>query len=181
VTPAPRVLYLVICGTPAASGAHDFIRELQTDGWDVCAVTTPMGSRFIDADQLATLTGHPVRSTYKNPDDPDVLPPGDVFVVAPASFNTVNTLAKGISDTLGVGLVCEGMGAGRPVVVAPWSNPALANHSAYARSIQQLRNDGVHLILTPRTEPGAPLIDPGGPFPWDDVLTEVRKLPDATA
>lgn len=179
MTSAPRVLYLVICGTPAASGAHDFIRELQTDGWEVCAVTTPMGSRFVNATQLAELTGHPVRSTYKNPDDPDVLPPGDVFVVAPASFNTVNKLANGISDTLGVGLVCEGMGAGRPVIVAPWTNPALANHSAYGRSIQQLHGDGVHLVLVPRTEPGASLVDAGGAFAWDNVLREVRKLSDA--
>jgi hypothetical protein len=55
-------------------------------------------------------------------------------------------------------------------------NRALANHSAYARSIRSLQNDGVRVVLTDRTKPGRSLTDPGGLFPWTDVLAEVRKL-----
>jgi phosphopantothenoylcysteine synthetase/decarboxylase len=176
VTTAPHVLYLLTCGATVGDGIYDFVRQVLDDGWQVCAVTTPMGNRFVDADRLRTLTGNPVRSTYKNPDDPDVLPPGDVFVVAPATFNTVNKIANGISDTLGVGLICEAIGNDKPVIVAPWSNRALARHGAYARSLQCLRDDSVRLVLTARTEPGGPITDPGGQFPWDQVLTEVRKL-----
>jgi phosphopantothenoylcysteine synthetase/decarboxylase len=183
VSSAPPVLYLVICGTPAASGAYDFIPEIQADGWDVCVITTPMGARFVDSARLEALTGHPVRAEYKHPDDPDVLPPGDAFVVAPASFNTVNKIANGISDTLGVGLVCEAMGLKKPVIIAPWSNPALARNSAYDRSIQHLRGDGVSLVFAERTYPqsllqdrSAPATDLGGEFPWQDIITAVRKL-----
>jgi phosphopantothenoylcysteine synthetase/decarboxylase len=180
------VLYLIISATPAASGAYDAIPELQADGWDVCAITTPSGARFVDSARLAALTGHPVRSEYKHPDDPDVLPPGDAFVVAPASFNTVNKIVNGISDTLGVGIVCEAMGYGKPVIIAPWINPALARHGAYDRSIQHLQVDGVSLVLAERTfpmsmlhDPDAPVADPGGAFPWNDVLSTVRQLPNA--
>jgi hypothetical protein len=35
------------------------------------------------------MTGHPVRTSYKLPDEPDVLPPPDAILVAPATFNTV--------------------------------------------------------------------------------------------
>lgn len=178
MTPARRVLYVIICGTTAASGVYDLISEALADGWDVCAVTTPMGARFVDSNRLQSLTGHPVRSDYKAPDEPDVLPPANAFVVAPCTFNTVNKLANGISDTLAVGLVCEGIGNDLPVIVAPWANRALIRHGAYRRSIEHLRNDGVRFVLTERTEPGPSLVDPDGSFPWDDVLAEVRKLPE---
>jgi hypothetical protein len=45
----------------------------------------------------------------KHPDEPDVLPPPDAFIIAPATFNTINKLATGISDTLALGLVNEGI------------------------------------------------------------------------
>jgi phosphopantothenoylcysteine synthetase/decarboxylase len=178
VTSVTPVLYAVICGVSNAASSYDFITDVMNDGWRVCVITTPMGARFVDAAHLAGLTGHPVRSAYKNPSDPDVLPPADAYVVAPASFNTVNKLANGISDTLAVGVVCEAMGNRRPVIVAPWMNHALASYSAYARSIGCLRADGVRVVLTDQTKPGRTPHDAAGSFPWTDVLAEVRKLPD---
>ena len=55
----------------------------QADGWDVCAVVSPDGRKFVDTPALAALTGHPVRSAYKNPGDVDVLPDADAMIVAP--------------------------------------------------------------------------------------------------
>jgi len=178
VTSAPRVLYTVICGVSNAASSYDFIIDVINDGWRVCVITTPAGARFVDAAHLAALTGHPVRSVYKNPSDPDVLLPADAYVVAPASFNTVNKLANGISDTLAVGVVCEAIGNGQPIIVAPWLNRALASNSAYARSIGCLQADGVRVVLTDQTKPGRAPHDATGSFPWTDVLAEVRKLPD---
>jgi hypothetical protein len=76
----------------------------------VCVIVTPDGAKFADLAGLAELTGHPVRSQYKQPDDPDVLPPPDAFVVAPATFNTINKWANGISGTLALGLLNEALG-----------------------------------------------------------------------
>jgi hypothetical protein len=56
---------------------------------------TPTAARWLD-DQvpaLEELTGHPVRSRYKLPKDPDVWPPADVAVLDPATFNTINQWA----------------------------------------------------------------------------------------
>jgi phosphopantothenoylcysteine synthetase/decarboxylase len=171
------VLYAVICGVSNAASSFDFITDVIKDGWRVCVITTPMGARFVDAAHLAQLTGHPVRSAF-NPAGADILPSADAYVVAPASFNTVNKLANGVSDTLAVGVVCEAIGNRQPIIVAPWMNRALANHSAYARSIDCLQAEGVRVVLTDRTTPGRSQHDPGGSFPWTDVLAEVRKLPD---
>jgi phosphopantothenoylcysteine synthetase/decarboxylase len=106
------VLYVVGSGCPASTDLVPFVKELIEDGWRTCVITTPMGARFVPCFELEQLTEFPVRSEYKMPDEPDVLPPADAIAAAPATFNTVNKIAKGITDTLASGLVCEGIGAG---------------------------------------------------------------------
>ena len=92
-------MYVIACGGRPAADLPAFITWAQDQGWDACVITTPAGTQFVDADRLADLTGHPVRDDYKRPEDPDVLPfPPDAFVVAPATFNTINKWANGMSD-----------------------------------------------------------------------------------
>jgi phosphopantothenoylcysteine synthetase/decarboxylase len=104
VTP---VLYVIACGGPPASQVADFVRYAQDQGWDTAVIATPDGARFLDTALLTELTGHPVRVQYKQPGDPDVLPPATAMAVAPATFSTVSKLAHGISDTLALGLLNE--------------------------------------------------------------------------
>ena len=108
----PPVLYVIACGGYPAGKLSDFVSFAQAAGWDVCVIATPDGAKFLDAAHLADLTGHPVRVHYKQPDEPDVLPPPQAFVIAPATFNTINKLAAGISDTLALGLLNEAVGVG---------------------------------------------------------------------
>ncbi len=172
--PRARVLYIVACGCPPAGQLSGFVGFAQQQGWDVCVIATPDGTKFLDAAQLAGQTGHPVRSTYKNPDEPDVLPPPDAFVAAPATFNTVNKWAAGISDTLALGLLNEAVGLGLPVVAAPWPNAALARHPAFLRSVASLRGWGVRVLLDPSRLPGAA---PGpARFPWEDLRAGLASL-----
>jgi hypothetical protein len=170
------VLYVIACGGSPAGGLPGFVAQAQGLGWDVCVIATPSGLKFIDAAELAGLTGHLVRSEYKQPDEPDVLPPADAFVVAPATFNTVNKLAAGISDTLALGLLNEGLGGGKPIIVAPYPNRALAGHPAFAASLAALRSWGLELVFDPDQLPG-PQDDPGSVlFPWAALVEAVRKL-----
>jgi phosphopantothenoylcysteine synthetase/decarboxylase len=168
------VLYVVACGGPPAAQLDIFVGFAQRQAWDVCVIATPDGSRFLDAARLAELTGHPVRSQYKRPDEPDVLPPADAFVIAPATFSTVNRLALGISDTLALGLLNEGLGAGLPIIAAPWPNAALARHPAFQRSMGLLREWGVRVIFDPARLPGA-TAEPAV-FPWDELEAALRGL-----
>ena len=96
----------------------------------MCVIATPSALKFMDLDHLANLTGHVVRYDYKQPDEPDVLPPPDAIVVAPATFNTVNKWAAGISDTLALGILNEALGLGLPVIAVPFPNIALAQASS---------------------------------------------------
>src|SRR2546421_130446 len=91
-----RVLYIVACGSPAARNVYILVGLAQADGWEVCVVATPDGRRYLDDSALATQTGHQVRSSFKNPGDPDVLPVPDAMIVAPATLNTINQWSVGI-------------------------------------------------------------------------------------
>ena len=100
---AKGILYTIACAASSGTLVPNFVREAQAMGWSVCVITTPQGTKFLDIPLLERLTGYPVRSEYKRPEEPDVLPRADAIVVFPATFNTINKWALGISDTLAVG------------------------------------------------------------------------------
>jgi phosphopantothenoylcysteine synthetase/decarboxylase len=149
------------------------VTHAQETGWDVCVIATPDGMKFLDAARLADLTGYPVRSQYKQPDEPDVLPPADAVIVAPATFNTINKWAHGISDTLALGLLNEATGLRLPIVAAPWLGPGLLHHPALRASIDSLRQWGVRIILdwNHPAQPGGSSV-----FPWDQVRSQLGEL-----
>lgn len=147
------VLYVVSCGSPAARFVPEFVKIAQADGWAVCVIPSPDGRKFVNVETLAELTGYPVRSEYKHPDEPDVLPPADVVVAYPATFNTLNKWVLGISDTLAVGLLCEYMGLRKPVIAVPCvgTNSGLDTHPAFRRSLAALAEQGVHVVYDRET------------------------------
>lgn len=176
---AKPVLYLIGCATPPVLEIADPIKQSRARGWDVCLILTPTAATWLEADldSLSTLTGHPVRAQYKLPAQPDVLPPPDAIIVAPASFNTINKWAAGTADTLALGLITEGIGKKLPLVALPHLNSAQAAHSAFGRSVEQLRGDGVRVILGDYDGHLPHVIGSGRkPFPWGLALNAVENV-----
>ena len=176
VTPvrARPVLYVIACDGPPAGELPAFVRFGKAEGWDVCVIATQHGTKFMDFPRLAELTRHQVRVNYEDPDAPDVLPPADAFVIAPATFDLVNKLAQGISDTLALSLVNEAVGLSLPIVAVPWPNAALARHPVFRRNVGALREWGITVILDTARLPDAsqqPAV-----FPWDDLRSELARL-----
>ena len=90
------VLYVVCCAAPPALSSEGLIVRAQARGWDVCLICTPTAARWLQADLpgLANLTRHPVRSQYKLPEEPDLLPPADAIIVeSPPLFDGFAGLA----------------------------------------------------------------------------------------
>ncbi len=175
------VLYVIVCGSPLAHRVGALVKAAQADGWDVCVVCTPDGRKFVDTGALARQTGHPVRSAYKNPGDPDVLPDADAMIVAPATVNTVNKLAAGIADTLALGLLIEGYGKGLPIVLLPYTNEPMAAWPVFRENIDRLRSWGIRVLFGPDV---VTLHDPGkgdaddrlDSFPWRLTLAALADL-----
>jgi hypothetical protein len=173
------VLYLVACGARAAAGLAPFITGRQEDGWEVCVVATPSALAFMNAAAVTAQTGHVVRSAYQRPDEPDVLPPADAIIVAPATFNTINKWANGNSDTLALGLLNEAIGLALPIAAVPTPNVALAQHPAFINSITRLRSWGVRILYDPEVFPlPTPNMGPQAAalFPWMELARQSRDL-----
>ncbi|MGA8112401.1 MAG: flavoprotein [Actinocatenispora sp.] len=172
------VLYALVCGSPVARRVDELVTAAQRDGWRVCVLATPAGARFLNAPALRLQTGYPVRSAYKDPGEPDLLPAPDAIVVAPATCNTINKWAAGISDTLVLGLLTEAFGLGIPVVAVPYSNRAHVAHPVFQANLVRLRSWGVRVVFG---EDVCPLPEPGGAeaavdsFPWRLALDSVPR------
>jgi phosphopantothenoylcysteine synthetase/decarboxylase len=175
--PDERVLYVITCGSPLARDVGRLVALAQQDGWAVCVVSTPDGRKFLDVPALEAQTGYPVRSAYKQPDDPDLLPPADAMIVAPATVNTVNKWAVGITDSLALGLLVEAQGLGLPLVAMPFTNAAMAIHPAFRDSLERLRGWDVTVLFGDDVLPpfppgsGARYLDQ---YPWELGLDALR-------
>lgn len=140
------VLYLVTCGAPPAAEIPEQIPAFQADGWDVCVVATPAALDFVDTRIIETLSGRPVRCAPRKPGEADPFPPAHAVALAPATFNTINKWATGISDTLALGLLNELLGAGLPITTVVWAKDVLRAHPAYPGHVQTLKDSGVRFI-----------------------------------
>jgi phosphopantothenoylcysteine decarboxylase/phosphopantothenate--cysteine ligase len=157
-----RIL-LGVSGGIAAYKALELVRLATGAGHVVRVVQTPTSQRFVGEASFAALSGAPVLLSEFERDPargvfPDQEPPthdplshlelvanADVFLIAPASANTIAKLAAGLADNL---LTSCALAAGCPLVVAPAMNNRMYEHPATAANLRTLRERGV-LIVEP--------------------------------
>src|SRR6185312_4927514 len=126
-----------VTGGIAAYKALELVRLATGAGHTVRVVQTPTSRRFVGEASFAALSGAPVLLSEFQRDPargafPDQQPPphdplshlelvsnADVFLIAPASANTIAKLAAGMADTL---LCSCALAARCPLVVAPAMN-----------------------------------------------------------
>ncbi|GAA3224526.1 flavoprotein [Pseudonocardia petroleophila] len=142
MTGTQQVAYVVACSAPPALDLARLTKLIIEEGWTTYAILTPTAATWVDVDALAEASGHPVRVDPRRPGEPDPLPPADVVIAAPLTFNSLNKWAAGISDTLALGLLNEALGLDAPIIVAPCIKKALRRHPAYKQNADRLRSAG---------------------------------------
>jgi phosphopantothenoylcysteine synthetase/decarboxylase len=173
-----RVLSIIVCGAGPATAIGALVTLARDRGWTVQVTATPAALGFIDQAAIEQQTGNPVKSQYSKPGAPRS-PVPDAIIVAPATYNTINKWALGISDTYALGVLAENTGLDTPIVVLPFVNSALARRAPFQHSVGSLRAEGVRILLgpggvqphPPRT--GGNLIDT---YPWHLALDEADRL-----
>ncbi|MGH4028942.1 flavoprotein [Actinomycetota bacterium Odt1-20B] len=174
-----RVLYLFGSAAPPVFDVAKVIEDAQQRGFDVCLGLTPTAARWLEEslDGLAALTGHPVRWEYKRPGEPDAWPKADVIAFAPATFNSINSWALGLTHDFVIGVVAEGIGKGIPLVAMPCVNAAYVQHRQFERSVVALREMGVEVLYG---EDGFAPNQPGqgrpDEYPWPLVLDAAEQI-----
>src|SRR5580658_723626 len=155
-----RIL-LGVSGGIAAYKALELVRLATGAGHTVRVVQTPTSQRFVGAASFEALTGAPVLVSEFEPDPalgafPGEEPPAhaplshlelvaraDVYLIAPASANTIAKLAAGLADNL---LTSCALAAGCPLVIAPAMNARMYEHAATQANLATLRARGARIV-----------------------------------
>jgi phosphopantothenoylcysteine decarboxylase/phosphopantothenate--cysteine ligase len=153
-----------VSGGIAAYKALELVRLATAAGHVVRVVQTPASRRFVGSASFAALSGAPVLASEFERDPargafPDQTPPNheppshlqlvanaDLYLIAPASANTIAKLANGLADNL---LTSCALAATCPLVLAPAMNNHMFEHPATAENLRTLRERGVSIV-----EPG---------------------------
>jgi phosphopantothenoylcysteine decarboxylase/phosphopantothenate--cysteine ligase len=159
-----RIL-LGVTGGIAAYKALELARLAIKAGHAIRVIQTEAATRFVGPASFAGITGAPVLITEFDedplrgafPGDPqpahapighlELVARADVFIVAPASANTLAKLAAGAADNL---LTAAALACRRPLILAPAMNHAMYEHPATRQNLETLRGRGA-IVLEPGT------------------------------
>lgn len=144
----------VVIGVTGSIGAIELpkvIRELIRHGADVRAVMSPEAMRLVTPETLEFATGHPpVTQLTGNVEHVTLLGPGpdraDIYLVAPATANTISKIAHGIDDTPVTSCASVALGGGVPMLLAPAMHSHMGGNPAVKENLEKLRGWGVGII-----------------------------------
>jgi phosphopantothenoylcysteine decarboxylase/phosphopantothenate--cysteine ligase len=146
-----KTVVLGIAGSVASVRSADIARKLMRHGAKVIPVMTKAATELIHPNMLEWSTGvKPVTELTGQIEHVDyvgnVPKPADLYLVAPATANTVGKFACGIDDTTVTTFFTTAFGEGIPVIVVPAMHQAMYNHPFVLENLQKLRDHGVHVL-----------------------------------
>jgi phosphopantothenoylcysteine decarboxylase / phosphopantothenate---cysteine ligase len=112
---------------------------------------SPEALRIVSSEALEFATGHPaVVQLTGNVEHITLLGPGegraDLYLVAPATANTISKIAHGIDDTPVTACASVALGGGVPMLVAPAMHSHMGLNPAVRENLEKLRSWGVGVV-----------------------------------
>lgn len=185
-----RQILLGVTGGIAAYKAVELVRLLKKAGADVQVLMTADATRFVTPLTLGTVSEHEVLI--------EVFPQSqegswtkhislgrwaDLYVVAPATAQTIAKLAHGLSDNM---LTATALAARCPLLICPAMDHDMFVHPATARNLDLLESYG-HTIMPPTHGPLASGLVGQGRLPEpEDIAARIVEMvreapPDSTS
>ncbi len=146
-----KIIILGVCGGIAAYKALELLRLLTKAGADVHVIMTRAAQEFIAPLSFQTLSSNPVHTELFNLiaereiGHISLADRADLFVVAPATANTIGKIAAGIADDM---LTTTIMATKAPLLLAPAMNVNMFTNPLYQENEQKLRRLG-YLFVDP--------------------------------
>jgi phosphopantothenoylcysteine synthetase/decarboxylase len=168
---------LGVTGSIAAFRSADLASAMVKEGWEVHAVLTADGARFLPALTLAALTHRPVHTSLWEEGEGgrmshlDLATTADGVVVAPASADFLARAAHGMAgDVLGAVLLATRA----PVVMAPAMNTKMWTHPATQANVKTLSARGVIWAGPAEGRLACGAEGPGRLAPTEEILRQVK-------
>ena len=136
-----------ITGGIAAYKICNLIRLYKKAGANVSVVVTPNALNFVTKLTLQSLSQNEVYSDCFEIDEykPEhiALTETDIFVIAPASANTISKLASGICDNLLLSTACAYQ---KQILLVPAMNTGMWNNKFVQENLAKLKNTGYNIL-----------------------------------
>ena len=174
-----NILLGVTAGIAAYKSAS-LVRLFIKSGAHVKVVMTPSAKEFVTPLTLSTLSKHPVYSSFTNEEDDNAVWNNhvelglwaDVFVIAPATANTLSKMANGVCDNL---LLATYLSAKCPVYFAPTMDLDMYKHPSTLQSFEKLNDFGNIMIPATSGELASGLVGEGRMAEPDDIVSIIEN------
>lgn len=165
---------LGVTGGIAAYKAAYLVRSLVKAGAEVKVIMTENAKKFVAPLTFSTLSGNPVYTEFFNPENGEWHSHvklglwADLFIIAPATANTIAKMAHGIADNL---LTTTYLSARCRTLVVPAMDLDMYAHTATQENLETLRQRGV-IVMDPASGQLASGLEGKGRMPEpDDILS----------
>lgn len=168
----------ILIGITAGIAAYktaNLVRLFIKAGAHVKVVMTPASKDFITPLTLSTLSKNPVYSSFVNDDDENAVWNNhvelglwaDLFIIAPATANTMAKMANGVCDNL---LMATYLSAKCPVYFAPAMDLDMYKHQSTISSFEVLKSFGNTMIPATSGELASGLVGEGRMAEPEDII-----------
>lgn len=174
-----NILLGITAGIAAYKSAY-LVRLFVTAGAHVKVVMTPSSKEFVTPLTLSTLSNNEVYSSFVNEDEEnsqwnshvELGLWADIFVIAPATANTMSKMANGICDNL---LLACYLSAKCPVYYAPAMDLDMYKHPTTQATFKKLDSFGNIQIPAQHGELASGLVGKGRMAEPEDILSFIEK------
>ena len=145
-----KTIVLGITGSIAAVESFHMIRELIRHGAKVIPVMTEAACKLAAPDAIEFASGYkPILEIGGQTEHIKYLgdrSDADLFLIYPATANTVSKIANGIDDTPVTTMATVALGGGIPIAIAPAMHGMMMENPAVSRNLETLASWGVNII-----------------------------------
>jgi phosphopantothenoylcysteine decarboxylase / phosphopantothenate---cysteine ligase len=170
---AGKTIVLGVTGSIGAVRVVELARELIRNGAEVHAVMTDAARHILHPDALYYATGNPVITEIggrvEHVEFCGLKGRADLFLIAPATANTIGKIACGIDDTAVTSFATTALGSGKPIMVVPAMHESMYMHPAVVENLMKLKSWDIS-IVGPRLEEGIAKIAAN-----EEIVLEVER------
>ncbi len=173
-----RIL-LGVTGSIAAYKAVEIVRELVKRGAEVQIVMTEPATRFVAPLTFETVSRQPVlldmfTLAYGSQiGHIEATARADLFVIAPATANTIAKLTHGLADDF---LSNIHLASRCPVLLAPAMDSDMYQHPSVQENLARLRDRGLHIVGPASGELASGLVGPGRLVEPSEIVEAIERL-----
>ncbi len=144
----------IVLGVTGSIGAVEcikLIRELIREGAEVSCIMTEWAQKIVHPYSLEFASGKSVITELTGQVEHvdlcgEVPDKADLYLIAPATANTISKIACGIDDTPVTTFATTSIGSGIPVVIVPAMHKSMYQHPIVIQNMNKLKEIGIEFI-----------------------------------